>query len=367
MPDVRIREVQKSFGAVSVLAGVTFEVTAGEFCILLGPSGCGKSTLLRIVAGLEAQDGGEVWIGEREVSQLPPRDRDVAMVFQSYALYPHMTVRENLAFPLKARRVPRTEAASRVDRAATMLGLGSLLERRPRELSGGQRQRVAIGRAIVRDPAVFLFDEPLSNLDAKLRGAMRVELARLHRGIESTMLYVTHDQVEAMTLGDKIVLLHEGKIQQVGTPRDLYDRPANRFVATFIGSPPMNLLDGKLVEAANGLVFRGQGVEIPLRHEPHLARHAGAPITLGIRPESLSPGPGEIEATVEFAEPIGPETLLHLKAGQVTLIGRGPSDWEGEPGTSVRMQIRPGGIHLFRDDLRIDAVSRRKRVGESDR
>jgi multiple sugar transport system ATP-binding protein len=275
------------------------------------------------------------------------------MVFQSYALYPHMTVRENLSFPLKARRVPRDEISARVDRAAEMLGLGGLLDRRPRELSGGQRQRVAIGRAIVRDPAVFLFDEPLSNLDAKLRGAMRVELAQLHRSLGATMLYVTHDQVEAMTLGDKIVLLHEGTVQQVGTPRDLYDRPANRFVATFIGSPPMNLLEGALGATPDGTVFRGQDVVLSLGRRRDLVEHVGAPVWLGLRPECVTPGPGEIDAVLELAEPLGPETLLHLRVGRTALIGKGPPDWDAGPGTPVRLAVRPGGIHLFRDDVRV--------------
>jgi len=354
VPPVQVRALRKSFGPVRVLEGVTFRVEAGEFCILLGPSGCGKTTLLRVLAGLDTQDAGEVWIGDREVSGLTPRDRDVAMVFQSYALYPHMTVRENLAFPLKARRTPPEEARSRVAGAAELLGLAELLDRRPRELSGGQRQRVAIGRAIVRDPEVFLFDEPLSNLDAKLRGTMRVELAKLHRRLGATMVYVTHDQVEAMTLGDKIVLLHEGAIQQVGSPRDLYDRPANRFVATFIGSPPMNLLDGALAETLDGTVFRGQGVEVSLGRRDDLARHLGAPVALGIRPECLTPGPGELETTLELAEPIGPETVLHVRAGQATLIAKGPPDWHGEPGTRVRLAVRPGGAHLFRDDVRLE-------------
>ncbi|MEW6490825.1 MAG: ATP-binding cassette domain-containing protein, partial [Thermodesulfobacteriota bacterium] len=295
MSGVRVRNLRKSFAAVGVLDGVTFDVREGEFCILLGPSGCGKTTLLRILAGLEGHDGGEVWIGDREVSQLTPAERDVAMVFQSYALYPHMTVYENLAFPLKARRTSKAEIRKKIEEAARLLELQDLLGRRPRELSGGQRQRVAIGRAIVRTPAVFLFDEPLSNLDAKLRSAMRVELAKLHRRLGATMVYVTHDQVEAMTLGQTVVLLHEGTVQQVGTPRDLYERPTNLFVASFVGTPAMNVLEGALRSGAGGLVFEAPGVRLSLGERKDLDAHLEQSVHLGIRPEALAPVSGEGE------------------------------------------------------------------------
>jgi len=353
-----VRCLTKSFGPVRVLRDVSFTVEDGEFCILLGPSGCGKTTLQRIVAGLEDPDGGQVWIGDREVGRLDPRERDVAMVFQSYALYPHMTVFENLAFPLKARRTPREEIAGRVGDAARLLGLEALLGRKPRELSGGQRQRVAIGRAIVRNPAVFLFDEPLSNLDAKLRSAMRVELAGLHRTLGATILYVTHDQVEAMTLGQKVVLLHEGRIQQMGAPRELYDRPVNRFVAGFVGTPAMNFFDGRLQGNEQEAQFLGDGLRIALGRREDLREHRGADVTLGIRPEALSPGNGEIEGRLELAETLGAETLLHLRLpGGARVVAKAPSEWSGPAETPVRLAVRRQGLHLFRDGARIGGGS----------
>lgn len=357
MSGVRIRNLRKSFGAVEVLGGVDVDVREGEFCILLGPSGCGKTTLLRIVAGLEGHDGGEVWIGDREVSLLTPAERDVAMVFQSYALYPHMTVYENLAFPLKARRAPKAEIREKVEEAARLLELQDLLGRRPRELSGGQRQRVAIGRAIVRTPAVFLFDEPLSNLDAKLRSAMRVELAKLHRRLGATMVYVTHDQVEAMTLGQRIVLLHEGTVQQVGAPRDLYERPANLFVATFVGTPAMNVLGGALRSGAGGLVFEAPGVRLSLGWRDDLAAHAGEAVHLGVRPEALVPvaggGEGEVEGRLELVESLGAECLLHVAVGEVRVVARAGPDWTGERDAPVALSVRGPGVHVFHDGRRI--------------
>ena len=246
MASVEIRNIRKNFGTVPVIHGVSIEIQDGEFVILVGPSGCGKSTLLRMIAGLESVSGGELRIGPKVVNDVPPKERDIAMVFQNYALYPHMTVADNMAFSLKLKRAPKTEIKSRVDRAAEILGLGKLLDRYPRQLSGGQRQRVAMGRAIVRDPQVFLFDEPLSNLDAKLRVAMRTEIKALHQRLKTTTIYVTHDQIEAMTMADKIVVMHDGVVEQVGAPLELYDRPANLFVAGFIGSPAMNFLKGHL-------------------------------------------------------------------------------------------------------------------------
>ncbi len=366
MAHLHVRSLTKSFGPVRVLEDVSFTVEEGEFCILLGPSGCGKTTVQRIVAGLEDADGGQVWIGDREVSQLDPRERDVAMVFQSYALYPHMTVFENLAFPLRARKTPKEEIPGRVGDAARLLGLEALLGRKPRELSGGQRQRVAIGRAIVRNPAVFLFDEPLSNLDAKLRSAMRVELAGLHRSLGATILYVTHDQVEAMTLGQKVVLLHEGRIQQTGTPRELYDRPANRFVAGFVGTPAMNFLEGRLRAEGQELAFVGEGLRIALGRREDLSPHRETAVTLGIRPEALSPGSGEIEGRLELAETLGAETLLHLRlSGGAAVVAKGPSDWSGPVGGPVRLEIRPHGTHLFRDGERIGGGAGAGRPGDA--
>src|SRR6187551_884350 len=264
MAPVAIRDVHKAFGPVHVIHGVDVSIADGEFVVLVGPSGCGKSTLLRMIAGLENITGGEIRIGDRVVNNVPPKERDIAMVFQNYALYPHMTVAANMGFSLKLRGAPKTEIDSRVNRAADILGLKPLLERFPRQLSGGQRQRVAMGRAIVRDPQVFLFDEPLSNLDAKLRVAMRSELKELHQRLKTTSIYVTHDQIEAMTMGDKIVVMKDGRIEQMGAPLELYDRPNNLFVAGFIGSPAMNLLKGRVRANGNTLLEGPEDVQLPL-------------------------------------------------------------------------------------------------------
>ena len=264
MASVEIRGVRKAFGSASVIHGVDISIRDGEFVVLVGPSGCGKTTLLRMVAGLENITAGEIRIGERVVNDLPPKERDIAMVFQNYALYPHMTVAANMAFSMKLRGAPKNEIETRVNRAAEILGLSQLLARFPRQLSGGQRQRVAMGRAIVRDPQVFLFDEPLSNLDAKLRVQMRTEIKELHQRLKTTTVYVTHDQIEAMTLADKIVVMHDGKVEQIGAPLDLYDQPDNLFVAGFIGSPAMNMIRGK-IHVNGGVVFEGTaGVKLPL-------------------------------------------------------------------------------------------------------
>src|SRR5687767_13603638 len=281
MAAVEIRDVRKAFGNVKVIHGVDIEIGDGEFVILVGPSGCGKSTLLRMIAGLESITSGEIRIGDRVVNDLPPKDRDIAMVFQNYALYPHMNVRDNMAFALKLRKASTAEIEARVRPAAEILGLTPYLHRYPRELSGGQRQRVAMGRAIVRDPQVFLFDEPLSNLDAKLRVAMRAEIKELHQRLGTTTVYVTHDQIEAMTMADKIVVLHDGRIEQIGAPLDLYDRPANLFVAGFIGSPAMNFLRGTV--ALNGTaVFRSEdGVSMPIGGQ--LRAVDGQPVLYGVR------------------------------------------------------------------------------------
>src|SRR5438105_7240723 len=268
MASVLIREVRKAFGATHVIHGVDISIGDGEFVVLVGPSGCGKSTLLRMIAGLENITGGEIRIGDPVVNNVPPKERDIAMVFQNYALYPHMTVAANMGFSLKLRRAPKTEIEARVKRAAEILGLQPLLERYPRQLSGGQRQRVAMGRAIVRDPQVFLFDEPLSNLDAKLRVAMRTEIKELHQRLETTTVYVTHDQIEAMTMADKIVVMHDGLVEQIGAPLELYDKPENVFVAGFIGSPAMNFLQGR-IGPNGGAVFEGPGgTRLPLDGVP---------------------------------------------------------------------------------------------------
>jgi ABC-type sugar transport system ATPase subunit len=353
MTSLRLHRISKSFGENRVIKDLSFEVSPGEFCILLGPSGCGKSTILRLVAGLERQDSGEIYIGDREVSNLTPRERDVAMVFQSYALYPHMSVYENMAFSLRMRKRPRTEIDRKVHEAARLLGIEKLLQRKPKELSGGQRQRVAIGRAIVRSPRLFLFDEPLSNLDARLRTSMRVELARLHQAIGATTLYVTHDQVEAMTLGDRIVLLDRGIIQQNGTPADLYDRPVNTFVASFIGSPAINLIEGRLSMEGSKAVFRSDSISIELKNIAGLDKYAGSAVTLGIRPESLSPGTGSIRGKIELVEQLGAETLIHVDAGGRHLIARTAPDTSFRKGDEISLSIADKGVHLFVDGSRV--------------
>ncbi len=308
MTGVRFHNVSKAFGDVSVLDGIDLEVAAGEFLVLVGPSGCGKSTLLRCVAGLESPTGGSLSIGDRDVTDVEPRERDVAMVFQSYALYPHMTVAENMGFALRIQKRPQPEIDHAVADAAAMLGLEELLHRMPRELSGGQRQRVAMGRAVVRRPKVFLFDEPLSNLDAALRGQLRVELKRLHRDLGATMIYVTHDQVEAMTLADRIAVLNQGKLQQLGTPAELYGHPANRFVAGFIGSPAMCFLE-----------------------------HLESDCVVGVRPTDVVLGEGPLRGTVDVVEPLGAQSFVHLSLGSDRLVAM--SDDPPVPGAEVSMQL----------------------------
>jgi len=315
MAHLSIRNVGKSYGAVPVLNDISIEVEEGAFVVLLGPSGCGKSTLLHAIAGLHEIDGGSIVIGNKDVTELPARERDVAMVFQSYALYPTMSVRENIGFPLKMRGLPKADISNSVDRVAAVLKIEPLLERRPRELSGGQRQRVAIGRALVRDPKLFLFDEPLSNLDAALRGDLRAEIKRLHQRIRRTMVYVTHDQIEAMTLATKIVILNRGVVQQVGTPQEIYFNPANLFVARFIGSPPITLIEGSLSAHSGGLRFTipGSATELALPMPKHAAA-AGAAL-LGLRPENISltaDANPALAATVDLVEPTGPEDIVTL-------------------------------------------------------
>jgi multiple sugar transport system ATP-binding protein len=348
----RLRKVYPN-GFVGV-DDASFEIADGELLVLVGPSGCGKSTLLRMIAGLEQISSGELRIGERLVNEVAPKDRDIAMVFQSYALYPHMSVAENLGFGLKLRGTGKAEIERRVREAAGMLELESLLDRKPAALSGGQRQRVALGRALVRQPQVFLLDEPLSNLDAKLRASTRVEISRLHRQLGTTMVYVTHDQIEAMTLGQRIVVLDKGRIQQIDTPMGLYSRPANLFVATFLGSPKMNLLRGEVVEDG-GLKLRvGEGVELPLRPEAGMVErvrgYLGRQLTVGLRPEDMSlaqAGPGHLAALVEAVEPVGNEAFLDLDCGGSDLILRVPPRDLPRVGDTVHLGYVAEQMHYF--------------------
>ncbi|KGQ20350.1 Glycerol-3-phosphate ABC transporter, ATP-binding protein UgpC [Lysobacter dokdonensis DS-58] len=351
MAQVSLEQVRKVYpnGFVGV-AGATFDVADGELLVLVGPSGCGKSTLLRMIAGLEDISSGSLRIGERVVNDVAPKDRDIAMVFQSYALYPHMSVAENLGFGLKLRGKTKAEIASRVDEAARVLELGKLLDRKPAALSGGQRQRVALGRALVRHPQVFLLDEPLSNLDAKLRAGMRVEIARLHRQVGATMVYVTHDQVEAMTLGQRIVVLKDGHVQQIDTPMALYERPANLFVATFLGSPAMNVLQGRLVRSDGLALDLGDGKQVPLGDghdvpEAWLQRD----IAIGIRPESLLPADGGagFDSTIEMIEALGNETLVNVRIGAQPLVTRMAPRALPPPGETLRLAVAPGRWHAF--------------------
>jgi multiple sugar transport system ATP-binding protein len=348
MAGLTLRGIGKVYdGDVRVLSGIDLDVADGEFLVLVGPSGCGKSTLLRMIAGLEAITEGTLAIDGRVVNDVPPKDRDLAMVFQSYALYPHMTVRDNMGFSLRIRRAPPGEIAAKVDEAARMLGLERLLDRLPRELSGGQRQRVAIGRAIVRRPRVFLFDEPLSNLDANLRGQMRVELKSLHRALGTTMVYVTHDQVEAMTLADRICVLEGGHARQVDTPNGLYDRPDSRFVASFIGSPPMNFLP----LAPSGDRLAGEGVSIPL--PPGAAAGALPPVVdVGLRPHELGLAPtdgGSIDAVVDVIETIGWDVHVHARCGAHPILAQIPARDAGglAHGAAARLWAAPGAAKLF--------------------
>ena len=324
MAGVSIRNVHKSFGAVNVIQGISMEIGDGEFVVMVGPSGCGKSTLLRMIAGLEAITGGEIAIGTRVVNDVAPKQRDIAMVFQNYALYPHMTVFDNMAFSLKLAGRTKEEMGERVGSAAKILGLSEYLDRFPRHLSGGQRQRVAMGRAIVRQPQVFLFDEPLSNLDAKLRVQMRTEIKELHQRLKTTAVYVTHDQIEAMTLADRIVVMNGGNVEQSGAPLDLYDNPANLFVAGFIGSPAMNFLKGRLARNGAGLEVRlGEGVRIPAPRGLR-AENDGREVTLGVRPEHLAVRDGGVPAEVVVVEPTGADTLIFCKlaGADVTAVVR---------------------------------------------
>jgi multiple sugar transport system ATP-binding protein len=354
MASVKLDGVRKIYeNGFTAVHNVSLEVGDGEFVVLVGPSGCGKSTTLRMVAGLESISEGSIWIGDRLVNDVPPKDRDIAMVFQSYALYPHMTVAENLGFGLRLRGVGRADIETRVREAATILGLEDVLDRRPRQLSGGQRQRVAVGRAIVRQPRAFLFDEPLSNLDAKLRVQTRKEIARLHQRLGATMIYVTHDQVEAMTLGDRIVVMHDGKVQQIDAPLALYHNPANRFVAGFIGSPAMNFLEGKLLHE-EGPRFRTDdgAVDLPLTASVH--GPAGRAVTLGIRPEDVRLEAGAVTAgvpcTLELVEPMGNELFAYVRAGAHELVARVPPLALPDPPATVQLTMDSARIYFFDPD-----------------
>ena len=351
MASVTIEAVKKNFGDTAVLHGVSIDIPDGSFTVLVGPSGCGKSTLLRMIAGLEHISGGEIRIADKRVNDVLPKERDIAMVFQNYALYPHMTVRQNMAFALELAKQDKATIEAKVARAAEILALGALLDRYPRQLSGGQRQRVAMGRAIVRDPQVFLFDEPLSNLDAKLRVAMRAEIKELHQRLKTTSIYVTHDQIEAMTMGDKIVVMRDGRIEQAGNPLELYDRPANQFVAGFIGSPAMNFLRGTLRRsggAAQVELADGTRLEAPAGS----AGADGQAVILGTRPEHLSlADAGGIAAQVVVMEPTGMDTFIACRHGgeEFSAVFRERHDFA--PGTTIRLQPDLKRAHLF------DAVS----------
>jgi multiple sugar transport system ATP-binding protein len=345
MASVTISDVKKAFGSTHVIHGVDITINDGEFVVLVGPSGCGKSTLLRMIAGLENITGGEIRIGDRVVNNLPPKERDIAMVFQNYALYPHMTVAANMGFSMRLRGAPKSEIDGRVQKAAAILGLTPYLERYPRQLSGGQRQRVAMGRAIVRDPQVFLFDEPLSNLDAKLRVAMRTEIKELHQRLKTTTVYVTHDQIEAMTMADKIVVMHDGLVEQIGTPLELYDKPNNVFVAGFIGSPAMNFLKGKV--QVNGTAgFQGpNGVKLPLSSAP--ANADGRPAVYGIRPENFTIADEGVEAEIIVVEPTGSETQVFARIGGEEIVAVFRERHQFKPGEKIRLQPDPRLAHLF--------------------
>ncbi|TBW36083.1 sn-glycerol-3-phosphate ABC transporter ATP-binding protein UgpC [Siculibacillus lacustris] len=345
MASVSIRRVEKHFGAAKIIRDVSVDITDGEFVVLVGPSGCGKSTLLRMIAGLESISQGEIAIGDKVVNDLPAKERDIAMVFQNYALYPHMSVADNMGFALKLKKVAADETRSRVGRAAEILGLESLLERFPRQLSGGQRQRVAMGRAIVRDPRVFLFDEPLSNLDAKLRVQMRSEIKDLHRRLGTTVIYVTHDQIEAMTMADRIVVLRDGRVEQIGRPLDLYDRPDNLFVAGFIGSPAMNFVEGRIVTDPAPRFVTADGIALPLPADCPIA--ADTPAIYGVRPEHLRVTADGVPVEVHGVEPTGSEMMVHGRLGAQPLFCLFRDRLDLAPGDTVRVDVAPGFVHLF--------------------
>ena len=356
MAQVILEEIVKKFGKTQVVHGISLDIQDKEFVVLVGPSGCGKSTVLRMVAGLEKITSGRVTIGDRVVNDVAPKDRDVAMVFQNYALYPHMSVFDNMSFGLRLSKTPRPEIVQRVNEAAAILGLEELLQRKPHQLSGGQRQRVAMGRAIVRKPAVFLFDEPLSNLDAKLRTQMRTEIKRLHQKVHSTAIYVTHDQVEAMTLADRIVVMRNGHIEQVGPPMALFQNPANTFVAGFIGSPPMNLVPARVVRSEDGLALHfNERFTVPIPPRPDAALEDGQAVIMGLRTEDFTldngvtpfPETWKVAGTVEVVEPLGGETHMHMDFQGVPFIAKSEGRKVFEPGQTLRMAMNLDHLHIF--------------------
>jgi multiple sugar transport system ATP-binding protein len=358
MAEVSVRKVVKAYDAgTQVVKGIDLEIADEEFVVLVGPSGCGKSTTLRMIAGLEEITDGEIWIGGNVVNDVPPRDRDIAMVFQNYALYPHMSVFDNMAFGLKLRKFARDEIKRRVDEAARILDLRPLLERKPRALSGGQRQRVAMGRAIVRNPKVFLFDEPLSNLDAKLRVQMRTEIKKVHQTVRTTTVYVTHDQVEAMTLADRVVVMNHGSIEQVGPPQELYHKPQTRFVAGFIGSPAMNFLECRLEKSGEDLLVRlgdGSTLPVPVPRRDRYGRYADRKMVLGLRPEHLydyhdggKPGMARLDAPVDVVEPMGMETLVHFFIDGAPVCARVDPATRAEPGQKLPLAADLNQMHLI--------------------
>jgi len=358
MARVAMRSLNKKYDEVHAVIDVNLDIRDKEFVVLVGPSGCGKTTTLRMVAGLESITSGHISIDETIVNDLPPMDRDIAMVFQNYALYPHMSVYDNMAFGLKMRKFEKPEIAKRVQEAAEILGIEQLLKRKPRQLSGGQRQRVALGRAIVRHPQVFLFDEPLSNLDAKLRVQMRVELKKLHERLGTTAIYVTHDQVEAMTLGDRVVVMRDGRVQQVGDPMELYNEPANRFVAGFIGSPAMNFVEVTIAGENGGVWAQADGlrIQVPEPMQKRLAPYASKPVTLGVRPEDLhiaeTGDPKELtfEAAVEVVERLGSEILLDVAVGKTTMVASVEPTATAKVHEKLRLAVNPARIHFFDEE-----------------
>ena len=354
MADVSLKDLHKVFDRTEAVCGINLEIADKEFLVLVGPSGCGKSTTLRMIAGLEEITQGDIRIEGELVNDVPPKDRDIAMVFQNYALYPHMTVFQNMSFGLRLRKYPKAEIQTRVEDAAEVLGITELLERRPKQLSGGQRQRVAMGRAIVRNPKVFLFDEPLSNLDAKLRGQMRIEIKRVHQHLNTTTVYVTHDQVEAMTLADRVVVMNNGLIEQVGTPGELYHQPQTRFVAGFIGSPAMNFMKCTLAKESDDIWVRVEGglelrtaPEHHSRYEPYL----GNDLVMGIRPEHVHEkrdvNEVQVEVMVNFIEPLGMETMVYFTINGVELCGRVSPDADPKPGKTTMLFFDPNKVHLI--------------------
>ena len=353
MATVTFDGVWKRFGEVVAVNDLNLEINDGEFMVLVGPSGCGKTTSLRMIAGLEEISEGTLSIGDRVVNHVAPKDRDIAMVFQSYALYPHMTVRDNMAFGLKLRKTPKDEIERRVNEAAAMLSCENLLDRKPRELSGGQRQRVALGRAIVREPAVFLMDEPLSNLDAKLRVQTRAEIARLHQRLGTTTVYVTHDQVEAMTMGQRIAVMSEARLQQVGSPQELYDHPDNRFVAGFIGSPSMNFLEVDVTRDGDKVQLKGDGIDIPLpdRYTAGFKAFSGNKLVAGVRPEHLDvkvdPPSGQLQGNADVVEYLGNEELIHFSVGGHDIVALIGSEHRVKPGDDLTLHISLDKVHLF--------------------